>query len=277
MELGLVGKTAIITGGSGGIGQGMVLAFAKSGINTVSASRDIESGRKLEQVAAEKGYQGKVLAIKTDVTDRANVDAMVEQTRKEFGPVDYLINNAGGASHPCEFEDLKPEDTAWEVDVNINGVINCCQAVVEDMVGRSTGSIVNIGSTSALNGEAAAHLVSYGSVKGFVHVFTKNLAWEWGPKGVRVNTIAPGWIVPEKEEDIGAGSFWRKYGFDMMGKPDDMQAALEDGSLYNMSSLPLKRLGRPEDIANCAMFLCSDASTYITGQLINVGGGTWMY
>jgi len=180
MELGLEGKTAIITGGSGGIGQGMVLAFAKSGINTVSASRDIESGRKLEREAKEAGLKGQVLAIQCDVTDRANVDAMVAQTREAFGPIDYLINNAGGAAHPCEFTDLKPEDTAWEVDVNINGVINCCQAVADDMVGRSTGSIVNIGSTSALNAEAAAHMVSYGSVKGFVHVFTKNLAWEWG-------------------------------------------------------------------------------------------------
>lgn len=277
MELGLKGKTAIITGGSGGIGQGMVLAFARSGINTVSASRDLESGKKLEEQAKELGYEGQVLAIKCDVTDRENVDAMVEETRKAFGPVDYLINNAGGAAHPKPFEELAPEDTAWEVDVNINGVINCCQAVVPDMVGRSTGSIVNIGSTSALNGIAAAHMVSYGSVKGFVHVFTKNLAWEWGPKGVRVNTIAPGWIVPEKEEDIGAGSFWRKYGFDMMGKPDDMQKALEDGTLFNMADLPIKRLGRPDDIANCAMFLCSDAAGYITGQLINVGGGTWMY
>lgn len=277
MELGLKGKTAIITGGSGGIGQGMVLAFAESGINTVSASRDIESGRKLEATAKERGYEGQVLAIQTDVTDRASVDAMVAETRKTFGPIDYLINNAGGASHPCNFEDLKPEDTAWEVDVNINGIINCCQAVSEDMVGRATGSVVNIGSTSALKGEAAAQLVSYGSVKGFVHVFTKNLAWEWAPKGVRVNTIAPGWIVPESEDNIGEGSFWRKYGFDLMGTPDGMQQAMEDGTLYNMSSLPIKRLGRPVDIANCAMFLCSDAAGYITGQLINVGGGTWMY
>ena len=144
------------------------------------------------------------------------------------------------------------------------------------MLGRGQGSIVNISSNSGLLGEAAAHIVHYGSVKGFVNSFTKSLAWEWANRGVRVNNIAPGWIVPEKEEAVGEGSFWRKYGFDMMGRPEQMQQALEDGTLYNMSSLPIPRLGRPKDIANCAMFLCSDASSYITGQLISVGGGAYM-
>jgi len=248
MQLGLEGKTAIVTGGSGGIGQGMVLCFAAEGINVISASRDIESGRKLEQKAQDLGYAGKVVAVKTDVTDRASVDAMVAAAHDAFGPVDILINNAGGASQPTEFVNLNKEDREWEIAVNIDGVVNCCQAVAEDMLGRGEGAIVNISSNSALTGEAASHLVHYGSTKGFVNSFSKTLAWEWAPKGVRVNNISPGWIVPENEEDIGAGSFWRKYGFEMMGKPDDMQKAMQDGTLFNMSSLPIKRLGRPEDI-----------------------------
>lgn len=277
MDLGLKGKTAIITGGSGGIGQGMVLAFAKEGINVVSASRDVTSGKKLETQAKEAGYEGKVLAVGTDVTDRASVDAMIARCHEAFGPVDILINNAGGASRPADFENLDTDARTFEIKLNIDGVVNCCQAVADDMLSRGTGSIVNISSNSSLLGEAAALLVHYGGVKGFVNSFSKSLAWEWAKKGVRVNNICPGWIVPESEEAIGEGSFWRKFGFDMMGTPDQMSQAMEEGTLFNMSGLPIPRLGRPEDIANCAMFLSSDCAGYITGQMISVSGGAFMH
>jgi hypothetical protein len=89
--------------------------------------------------------------------------------------------------------------------------------------------------------------------------------------------ICPGWIVPEDEKDVGGDSFWKRFGFDMMGTPDQMQAALEDGTLWNMSGLPIPRLGRPEDIANLSLFLASDVSGYITGQLISVSGGAYMH
>ncbi len=277
MDLGLKGKTAIITGGSGGIGQGMVLAFAREGINVVSASRDVESGHKLTREAETAGYTGKVLAVATDVTDRASVNAMVTQCHEAFGPVDILVNNAGGASHPSNFEELDRESRDFEIKLNIDGVVNCCQAVADDMLGRGTGSVVNISSNSSLLGEAAAQIVHYGAVKGFVNSFSKGLAREWAKKGVRVNNICPGWIVPESEEDIGEGSFWRKYGFDMMGTPDQMQSALEEGTLWNMSGLPIPKLGRPEDIANAAMFLSSDCAGYITGQMISISGGAYMH
>ncbi|MCR9184038.1 MAG: SDR family oxidoreductase [Halieaceae bacterium] len=276
MDLGLKGKTAIITGGSGGIGQGMVLAFARSGINVVSASRDVKSGEKLAAKAQELGYEGRVLAVGTDVTDRASVDAMVNLCHEVFGPVDILVNNAGGASRPTEFVNLSDESRSFEIRLNIDGVVNCTLAVADDMLSRKSGSIVNISSNSSLLGEAAAQLVHYGSVKGFVNSFTKTLAWEWASKGVRVNNICPGWIVPETEDDIGEGSFWRKFGFDIMGKPDEMQKALKDGTLFNMSGLPTPRLGRPEDIANCAMFLSSECAGYITGQMLSVSGGAYM-
>ena len=277
MDLGLKGKTAIITGGSGGIGQGMVLAFAREGINVISASRDAKSGEKLTAQAEELGYEGKIVAVATDVTDRASVDAMVARCHEVFGPVDILINNAGGASHPSEFEGLTTDSREFEIKLNIDGVVNCCQAVAEDMLSRGSGSIVNISSNSSLLGEAAANLIHYGGVKGFVNSFSKGLAWEWAKKGVRVNNICPGWIVPETEDAVGEGSFWRKYGFDMMGNPDEMETALEEGTLFNMSGLPTPRLGRPDDIANCAMFLSSDCAGYITGQLISVSGGAFMH
>ena len=222
------------------------------------------------------GMRGRVLAVKTDVTQRDSVDAMVAEARREFGPVDVLVNNAGGVAHPSDFEKFDEEGRRWEIALNIDGVVNCCQAVAEDMLGRKHGSIINISSNSSLLGEAAANIVHYGGVKGFVNSFSKALAWEWAKKGVRVNNICPGWIVPYKAEEVGGGSFWNRFGFDTMGKPDDMEKALEEGTLYNMSGLPIPRLGRPEDIANLALFLASDLSGYITGQLISVSGGAYM-
>lgn len=277
MDLGLGGKTAIITGGSGGIGRGLVLGFAREGLNVVSASRDATTGEAMAAEAAEAGYSGKILAVATDVTDRSSVDAMVARCNEAFGPVDVLVNNAGGVAHMADFENFDEEGRKWEIALNIDGVVNCCQAVASDMLGRSTGSIINISSNSSLLGEAAANIVHYGGVKGFVNSFSKSLAWEWAKKGVRVNNICPGWIVPEEAEHVGEGSFWNRFGFDAMGRPDEMQQALEDGTLYNMSSLPIPRLGRPEDIANLSLFLASDVASYITGQMISVSGGAYMH
>jgi len=276
MDLGVQGKTAIVTGGSGGIGRGLVLEFAREGINVISASRDDATGRKLEEEARRKNLSGAVLAVKTDVTDRASVDAMVAAANARFGPVDILVNNAGGVGHPSPFEELDDVARRCEVALNIDGVVNCTQAVAKDMLSRKTGSVINISSNSSLLGEAAHHIVHYGAVKGFVNSFTKALAYEWAKNGVRVNNICPGWIVPYKDEDVGAGSFWNRFGFDAFGKPDEMQTALEGGTLFNMSSLPIPRLGRPEDIAYLALFLASDRSGYVTGQLLSVSGGAYM-
>jgi NAD(P)-dependent dehydrogenase (short-subunit alcohol dehydrogenase family) len=276
MELGLTGKTVVVTGGSGGIGRGLLLEFAREGCNVVSASRDMEIGQKIVADAKEMGLAGAILPVKTDVTDRASVDAMVAAANAAFGKVDVLVNNAGGVAAQTPFEDLTADTRRWEVALNIDGVVNCTQAVAGDMLSRGKGSVINISSNSSLLGEAAQQIVHYGAVKGFVNSFSKTLAYEWGPKGIRVNNIAPGWIVPYKNDDVGPGSFWNRLIVDNRGKPEQMQQALEDGALQNMSSLPIKRLGRPEDIAYLALFLASDVSGYITGQLISVSGGVYM-
>lgn len=276
MDLLLNGKTAIITGGSGGIGRGLVLEFAREGLNVVSASRDLATGERIAREAESEGLAGKVLAVQTDVTSPDSVKAMVARTNDIFGPVDVLVNNAGGVASPSDFEKMDEASRKWEIALNIDGVVNCCQAVSDDMLARQSGSIINISSNSSLLGEAAANIVHYGGVKGFVNSFSKGLAWEWAKKGVRVNNICPGWIVPREANDVGEGSFWNRFGFDTMGKPDEMEKALEDGSLYNMSGLPIPRLGRPEDIAYLALFLASERSGYITGQMVSVSGGAWM-
>ena len=276
MDLGLKNKNVIVTGGSGGIGRGLVLEFAREGANVISASRDTKQGDLLVDLARQQQLPGKVLPVATDVTDRASVDSMVEECHKAFGLVDVLVNNAGGVAETSTLETLSKENRDWEIKLNIDGVVNCCQAVAKDMLGRS-GSIINISSNSSLLGEAAAGIAHYGGVKGFVNSFSKSLAWEWAKQGVRVNNICPGWIVPEKEEHVGEGSFWNRFGFEMIGRPDDMQRDLEEGTLFNMSGLPIPRLGRPEDIANLTMFLASDVSGYITGQMISVSGGAYMH
>ncbi|WP_157215203.1 SDR family NAD(P)-dependent oxidoreductase [Flavisphingomonas formosensis] len=277
MDLGLAGKTAIITGGSGGIGRGLLIEFAREGLNVVSASRDQKTGEGIAEEARAMGLAGTIVAVATDVTDRKSVDAMVAVAHERFGPVDVLINNAGGVAHPAPFEDFDEEGRRWEIALNIDGVVNCCQAVAQDMLGRQQGSIVNISSNASLLGEAANGTVNYGATKGYVNSFSKALAYEWANRNVRVNTIAPGWIVPYEDDQMGPGSFWNRFGKDVIGTPTAMVESMEQGTLHNISNLPLKRLGRPEDIAYAALFFASDRSSYMTGQLVSVGGGAWMF
>jgi NAD(P)-dependent dehydrogenase (short-subunit alcohol dehydrogenase family) len=276
MDLNLTGKTVIVTGGSGGIGRGLVLEFAREGANVINASRDMDIGQRIADDGKSMGLGGAILPVKTDVTDRTSVDSMVKVAQDRFGPIDVLVNNAGGVAAQSPFEDLSEDTRKWELALNADGVINCTQAVAHDMLSRKSGSIINISSNSGLLGEAAQQVVHYGATKGFVNSFSKGLAYEWGPKGVRVNNIAPGWIVPYKNDDVGPGSFWNRLVVDNRGKPEQMQEALDAGQLQNMANLPIRRLGRPEDIAYLALFLASDVSSYITGQLISVSGGVYM-
>jgi NAD(P)-dependent dehydrogenase (short-subunit alcohol dehydrogenase family) len=275
MDLGLAGKSTIITGGSGGIGRGLVLAFAGEGANVVIATRD---GAKGQEVAdAAKDLPGDVIVVPTDVTRAEAVEAMVAATVQRFGPVDVLVNNAGGVFHPCKFLDKSREDAEWEVNLNIWGVYNCTREVGRGMVDRKTGSIVNITSNSSLEPEASSQVALYGGTKGFVNSFSKALAYEWGPEGVRVNSIAPGWIVPHEQDHVGAGSFWKKYGYDFFGTPEQMaESAAAGEALPSVTSQPIRRIGRPEDIADLALFFASDRAAHLTGQLVSVSGGAYM-
>jgi len=275
MDLGLVGKSTIITGGSGGIGRGLVLGFAEEGANVVIATRD---GAKGQEVAdAAKSLPGEVIVVPTDVTHEDAVESMVAKAVSAFGPVDVLVNNAGGVFHPRPFLEKPREEAEWEVNLNIWGVYNCTRAVGRSMIERKTGSIVNITSNSALEPAAANQVAMYGGTKGFVMAFSKGLAYEWGPENVRINCIAPGWIVPHREEDVGEGSFWRKYGYEFFGTPEAMAAAAESGeALFNVASQPIRRIGRPEDIADLALFFASHRSAHLTGQLVSVSGGAYM-
>ena len=274
MDLGLSGHAAIVTGGSGGIGRGLVQGFAREGCRVALASRDTAQSRDVADSC--KGLPGEVLVVPTDVTDAEAVQALVKQTLSRFGRLDVLVNNAGGVAYPRPFLEKPRDEWEWELDLNVRGVVHCTRAAVDAMRERGRGSIVNITSDSALAGAAGQQVAHYAGSKGFVMSFSKALAFELGPLGIRINCVSPGWIVPWEESHVGAGSFWKKYGFDFFGRPDAMAKAAEDGTLFNVGAQPLRRLGRPEDIADLVLFLASERAAHVTGQLVSVSGGAWM-
>jgi NAD(P)-dependent dehydrogenase (short-subunit alcohol dehydrogenase family) len=274
MDLDLEGKVAIVTGGSGGIGRGLVTRLAREGCRVAVATRDQEKGQDV--VNAANAERGEAVLIPTDVTDREAVTRLVEETNSRLGSVDILVNNAGGTPGPAPFLEAEIENMKWEMDLNVWGVLHCTRAVLPAMAEQGHGSIIQITSNSGLQAEAANQVATYGGTKGYVTAFSRALAYEYGPLGVRINCIAPGWIVPWDTSHTGEGSFWNKYGYELFGKPDEMDAAAQEGKLFNVESQRIRRIGRPEDMGNLACFLASDVSGYITGQTISVGGGAYM-
>jgi NAD(P)-dependent dehydrogenase (short-subunit alcohol dehydrogenase family) len=274
MDLGLRGRAAIVTGGSGGIGRGLVQGFAQEGCHVVVASRDALQSRQVADAC--KGLPGEALVVPTDVTDPASVQALVEATLARFGRLDVLVNNAGGVAYPRPFLEKPRDEWEWELDLNVRGVVHCTRAAVEVMVARGGGSIVNVTSNSALAGSAGVQVAHYAGAKGFVMSFSKALACELGAQNVRINCVSPGWIVPWETDHVGSGSFWKKYGYEFFGTPDAMAKQAEDGTLFNVGGQPLRRIGRPEDMASAVLFLASERASHITGQLVSVSGGSWM-
>lgn len=274
MKLGLEEKTVIVTGGSGGIGRGLVLGFAGEGCRVVVATRDAVKGQ--EVVEATRDLAGVAILVQTDVTDDGAVESMVTETIERFGQIDVLVNNAGGSPGPSPFLEVGRDQLQWEIDLNVWGVIRCTRAVLAGMVERGDGSIIQITSNSGLVAEAGNTMANYGGTKGYVTAMSRALAYEVGPSGVRVNCIAPGWIVPWNTSHTGEGSFWNKYGYEMFGTPDAMEQQAQEGRLFNIESQRIRRIGRPEDIGHLACFLASDLAGYITGQTISVGGGAYM-
>mgnify|MGYP001818027778 CR=1 FL=1 len=274
MELGLSGKTVIITGGSGGIGRGIVYGFADEGCTVMIAGRDVAKSQEVADACGDR--PGTVEVCQTDVTDFAQVEALVAHTKERFGPVDILVNNSGGVFFPRPFEEKPREEWEWELNLNIWGVVNTTRAVADDMIARKQGAIINITSNSALLGDAANQVAHYGGTKGYVMSLSKGLAYEWGEHNIRINCVSPGWIVPHEAEHVGEGSFWKKYGFDFFGTPEEMAEKAEKGEMFNIEGQPIRRVGRPEDIADLTVFLASDRAAYITGQLVSVSGGAYM-
>jgi len=266
VELGLKGKTVIVTGGGSNIGRGIVLAFAREGSNVVNADVDEEQGQRVVDEA--NGLGGQVVLVRTDVTDWESVQAMVSQALNRYGRIDVLVNNAGGTPRARPFIQKPRWEWEKEISVNLWGVINCIRAVVDHMIDRKDGKIVNIASVSGHSGFAAYNLAVYGGAKGGVISLSRALAWELGRYGINVNVVCPGWIVPESPEHVGQGSFWKQWGYDFY-TPEVLEKA--------MRYWPVRRLGRPEDIADAVLFLASERASFVTGQTLSVSGGLTMW
>jgi 2-hydroxycyclohexanecarboxyl-CoA dehydrogenase len=267
VDLGLKGKTAIVTGGGSNIGRATVLGFVAEGADVVCAEIDLEQGQRVVDQANDLG-PGKALLTGTDVTDWESVRKMTRETLDKFGKIDILVNNAGGTPRTRAFMEKPREDWEREIQLNMWSVINCTRAVADSMIERKYGKIVNISSGSGQTGSAAMNLVVYAGAKGGVIAMSRGLAWELGQHGINVNTVTPGTIVPGCPDDVGEESMWKQWSYQVY-TPE---------VLRRMTKLwPIHRLGRPEDIADTVLFLASDRASFLTGQTISVSGGAMMW
>lgn len=245
----LTNKTAIVTGGSRGLGATIAEAYAEAGANVVICSRDVSAceamGKQLED-----SYGIKTLAFACDVTNEEQVNDVVTKTKEAFGTIDILVNNSG-ASWAAPVQDMPLE--AWNkvIDVNVTGTFLMSQAVGKVMIEQEEGKIINIASTAGLGGTPSfMQTIGYNTSKGAIITFTKDLAVKWGEYNINVNAIAPGFI-PTKMSEV-------------------LIEYYQDDILRNT---PLQRLGENEDLKGAAIFLASAAANYITGDVLTVDGG----
>ncbi|MBX7371179.1 3-oxoacyl-[acyl-carrier-protein] reductase [Clostridium chauvoei] len=242
----LKNKCAVVTGATRGIGRAIAKKYAKLGANIVINYRNSDKeAKKLEEELRELGVE--VLVVKADISDFEEAQNLINLAKETFGTVDILVNNAGITKDGLVMR-MKEEDFDSVIEVNLKGVFNCLRAVSPIMIRQKSGKIINMSSVVGIIGNAGQ--INYCAAKAGVIGMTKSLAREIGGRGINVNAIAPGFIQT-----------------DMTNKLSDKNKEMILGNI------PLKRLGNVEDIAEVAAFLASDASSYITGQVISVDGG----
>ena len=241
----LTSKVSIITGAAQGIGLATALKFAKEGAVVIVC--DIKQAGVDEAVAQCQALGATALGFVMDVTQRPMVDAVVAQVKEKFGRIDVLVNNAG-ITQDARLQKMTLEQFDKVIDVNLRGVFHCTQAVADGMVAQGSGVILNASSVVGLYGNFGQ--TNYAATKFGVIGFTKTWSRELGPKGVRVNAVAPGFISTP------------------------MVAAMPEKVLADLSTkVHLRRIGKPEEIANVYAFLASDEASYINGEVLEVSGG----
>jgi 3-oxoacyl-[acyl-carrier protein] reductase len=242
----LEGKTVIITGASRGIGKGIAEVFAKQGANIAFTYRSSdEKAKALEDELSANGC--KVKGYKSDASNFEAAQQLAADVLEEFGSIDVLVNNAGITKDGLLMR-MSEDDFDIVMDINMKSVFNMTKAVLRPMLKQRKGSIINMSSVVGVKGNAGQ--ANYSASKAAINGFTKSTALELGSRNIRCNSIAPGFIETEMTEALGEDQIqeWR-------------------------NSIPLKRGGTTEDIANSALFLASDMSAYVTGQVLHVCGG----
>lgn len=259
MDLELKGKSVVITGGGSNIGRAIVLGFAAEGANITIGDIDEAQARKVAELALEKGAAG-VQVVKTDVTNLDQVKAMFDAAVSKFGTVDNLVNNVGW-DELMFFTQTTPDLWQKIIQINYVGVLNCTRVALDLMIPKKRGAIVSISSDASRQGEPREAV--YGGVKAAVNGFMKTIARENGRDGIRCNVVCPGVTIPEDDAEIGATSLWVNK--DAMFTPEQLEKVAR--------ALPLRKVGRPRDIANAVLFLSSGRAGHITGQVLSVSGG----
>lgn len=245
----LTGKTALVTGGSRGIGRAIALALAIEGANVIInyTSNEESAAKVVEEI---ESLNVKAVAVKANVSNVEEINKMMDKIEETFGGVDILVNNAG-VTRDNLFIRMKEEDWDQVMDINLKGVFLCSKAVVRKMIKQKYGRIINLSSVVGVVGNPGQ--ANYCASKAGVIGFTKSLAKEIAVKNITVNAIAPGFIETDMTKVL----------------PENVKESM-------LEVIPMKKYGKPEDIANLVVFLSSEDANYITGQVINVDGGMAM-
>jgi NAD(P)-dependent dehydrogenase (short-subunit alcohol dehydrogenase family) len=243
----LDGRVAVVTGASSGLGQRFARVLHERGASVVLAARRLD---RIEPLAAELGPD-RALAVRCDVTEEGDVVALVRQTVERFDGLDVMVNNAG-TSKPAPGESESADDFRAVVETNLVGLFVGCREAARVMLERGGGSIINVASVLGLVGNGRVKQGSYAASKGAVVNLTRELGAQWARRGVRVNAIAPGWFHTEMTEE-------------MFGD--------ERSTNFMVSHCPMGRTGREDELDGVLLLLASDASSFITGQIIAVDGG----
>ena len=257
IKLKLQEKVAIITGSASGLGKTIAFTLASEGASIVII--DIEKEKIYKTIDEIMNQGSRCIGFTCDISDQSRVEEVVQKVIDQWGEINILVNNAGGALHTkVKFEEVTEKDWDIVMNVNLKGTFFCCQTVVPYMKKQGGGRIVNI---SALAGRATASLagIQYTSAKAGIGGLTRHLAKEMGKHNIYVNAVAPGITLSGARVE----ALWNK-------KSEEEKSKVLD-------SIPLGRLGKPQDVANVVLFLASDEASYITGATIDSNGGRWMF